>query len=175
MRVSGVTDLNYAFFEEFKRLDKLCGDLYKDQYGITHYIDDMKSVSGVDYQHIPDWKTDLDRLIRLRHIRNYLAHTEGAFNEEVCTQKDIEWLQSFYKRILNQLDPLAMLHQYFKEKQEMARRLIAQPPASQSPTPQSSSNHKILYGVVFFLTIIGGTLLVILILMALFIFSIFFG
>ena len=88
-------NLNHVLFEEFKHLDKLCGELYGDQRGVSHYIDDMKVVSGSVYQYIPNWKEDLDRLIRIRHIRNYLAHTEGAFNEDMCTPKDIEWSREF--------------------------------------------------------------------------------
>lgn len=37
-------NLNYAFFEEFKHLDKLCGELYGDKHGISKYIDDMRNV-----------------------------------------------------------------------------------------------------------------------------------
>lgn len=123
-----MNNLNYIFFEEFKHLDKLCGELYRDQYGVSHYIDDMKDVPQSDYQYIPNWKEDLKHLIRLRHIRNYLAHTEGSFNEELCTQKDIKWSQDFYKRILHQSDPLAMLYQHAKTKQ--AVRQVKTPPSS---------------------------------------------
>ena len=114
-------NLNYVFFEEYKHLDKLCGELYQDQHGISHYIDDMKNVSGNNSRYIPGWKEDLEKLIRLRHIRNYLAHTEGAFNEEICTQKDIEWSQEFHRHILNQSDPLAMLYRYSKAKQQTGK------------------------------------------------------
>lgn len=181
-----MSNLNYTFFEEFKRLDKVCGELCGEKHGVTHYIDEMKGISGNDYRHIPNWRADLEQLIRLRHIRNYLAHTEGSFNEEVCTQKDVEWLQSFYRRILNQSDPLAMLYQYIRAKQEMekARKL-----ASQSQAPQLSAqyniangrvqgtnvkknkNKEILYWVVFFLTLIGGVLLIGFIFVVLFIMS----
>lgn len=113
--------LNYTFFEEYKHLDKLCGELYREQRGISHYIDDMKEVSINTSRYIPNWKDDLDKLIRLRHIRNHLAHAEGAFNEKICTQKDIEWIQEFHKRILNQSDPLALLYQFSKAKQQMER------------------------------------------------------
>lgn len=113
-----MNNLNYVFFEEFKRLDKLCGELYKVQYGITCYIDDMKSVSEKDYRYISNWKSDLEQLRRLRHIRNHLAHTEGAFNEEVCIQSDIDWLRNFHKRILNQTDSLALLYQNSKAKKQ---------------------------------------------------------
>lgn len=102
--------LNYIFFEEFKRLDKLCGQLYGAQNGVTHYIDNMKTVPVNNYRYISGWNSDLKELIRLRHIRNYLAHTEGAFEEENCTQKDIDWVRGFHNRILHQSDPIALLH-----------------------------------------------------------------
>lgn len=114
-------NLNYVFFEEFKHLDKLCGELYGDPHGVSKYINDMKNMPQNDCWNIPNWKTDLELLIRLRHIRNNLAHTEGAFHEEMCTQKDIDWVRDFHRRILNQSDPLAMLYQYSKTKQQMTR------------------------------------------------------
>lgn len=118
-----MNNLNYVFFEEFKHLDKLCGELYKVQYGITRYIDDMKVVSEKDYRYISNWKYDLEQLRRLRHIRNLLAHTEGAFNEEVCTQSDIDWLRNFHKRILNQTDSLALLYQNSKTKKQTSNQI----------------------------------------------------
>lgn len=135
-------NLNHALFEEFKHLDKLCGELYGDQRGVSHYIDDMKDVSGSDYRYITNWKEDLDQLVRIRHIRNYLAHTEGAFNEDMCTSKDIEWSRDFRRRILNQSDPLALLRQHSAAKQRMAKakRLVYQP-----QTPQLSDQYIVEY------------------------------
>lgn len=168
-------NLNHILFEEFKHLDKICGELYGDQHGVSHYNDDMKSILENDYRYIPKWKEDLEQLIRIRHIRNYLAHTEGAFEENVCTQKDIEWSHDFYKRILNQSDPLALLRQYLKAKQSMAK---AQKPVFQPSTPhqlvrynvankktEEIRNHKdrrrsSLLWIVLFLVIFGGLLLV---------------
>lgn len=69
-----MNNLNHVFFEEYKSLDELCRQIYGSQPGITHYIDDMKRVPARDYRHIPNWETDLKRLIRIRHIRNDLAH-----------------------------------------------------------------------------------------------------
>lgn len=110
-------DSNYIFFEAFKQLDKLCTELYKTPHGVTHYIDDMKAASWDNYKDIPNWKTDLKELIRLRHIRNHLAHTQGAFHEDICTQNDIDWIKNFYQRIMNQSDPLALLYQTTHRKQ----------------------------------------------------------
>ena len=168
-------NLNHVLFEEFKHLDKLCRELYGDQRGVSHYIDDMKDVLGSDYRYIPNWKEDLDQLIRIRHIRNYLAHTEGAFNEDMCTPKDIEWSRDFYRRILNQSDPLALLRQHSEAKQRIAK---ANRPVYQPQTPQLSDQYIVAYEkagqiscnkgeksnglwwIVLLLVIIGGLLLV---------------
>lgn len=134
-------NLNYDFFEEYKVLDKLCRELYGGQNGVTQYIDDMKNVLKSDYLHISNWKEDLDQLIHLRHIRNNLAHTEGAFREEICTQRDIEWIQKFYRRILNQSDPMAMLHQYSKVKQKEVKSRTSD---YQFQTPKPSVQYNIV-------------------------------
>lgn len=115
-----MNDLNYIFFEEYKRLDKLCGELYDAPYGVTHYIDDMKSAPRDSYRRISSWNTDLRELIRLRHIRNYLAHAEGAFHEDVCVQSDIDLIKNFHQRIMNQSDPLAMLSKMSQPKQQQS-------------------------------------------------------
>lgn len=101
--------MNFIFLEEYKHLDKLCSELYDGQPGVTSYINDMKSVDWDNARRVPNWKVDLNNLIRLRHIRNHLAHTEGAFNEKLCTNDDVDWLKDFRRRILRQDDPLAIL------------------------------------------------------------------
>ena len=113
-----MNSLNNVLFEEFKSLDKLCGELYNEQYGVTHYINDMETVSLYDYRNIPNWKADLQSLKHVRHIRNNLAHAEGSFNEENCTQYDIDWIKDFRNRILNQTDPIAILYQNTKAKEQ---------------------------------------------------------
>lgn len=171
-----MNNLNYTFFEEIKHLDKLCSELYQDKHGITCYINEMKKVSEYNSQCVPGWKDDLQHLIRLRHIRNYLAHTEGAFNEENCTQKDIDWSQEFYSRILNQSDPLSVLYQNSKRKQQMSTvkpsrsqqqpvTLLQQgkPGILKSEGAGSSNKEKqSLKWITFYLAIIGTLLLVIL-------------
>lgn len=153
--------LNYTFFEEYKRLDKLCGDLYGEQHGISCYIEDMKaSVSNNDYRNIPDWTSDLQQLVRLRHIRNHLAHTEGAFHEKNCTQEDISWILNFYERILSRTDSLAMLYRYPKEKQESMRNKNADVQhdtinTDQQNAPEEENDEwKDSYWIIFFLIIV---------------------
>ena len=85
------------------------------QPGVTSYINDMKNMDWNDAREISNWKSDLSNLIRLRHIRNHLAHTEGAFDEKLCTSDDVNWMKDFRNRILKQTDPLAMLRINSKE------------------------------------------------------------
>ena len=103
--------INYTFFEEFKRLSKLCNDMYNSTCGVTNYIDDMLKVPHNKVFNIPSWTNDLMQLKRLRHIRNTLAHETDAFNNPLCTKADIEWIQAFYSRILTQSDPLSLFNQ----------------------------------------------------------------
>lgn len=103
-------NLNYVFFEEFKHLDKLCGEIYNTKNGVSSYIEDMKAKEIYNCSYIPNWESDLTHLIQYRHIRNQMAHTEGAFDTENCKQKDIDWVRNFYGRVMNQSDPLALLH-----------------------------------------------------------------
>lgn len=37
-----LTETDNLFFEEYKKLDKLCSDIYNDKYGISTYIKDME-------------------------------------------------------------------------------------------------------------------------------------
>lgn len=109
-----MNNLNLIFLEEYKQLDKLCSELYDGQPGVTSYINEMKNVNWNDARDIPNWKSDLNELKRLRHIRNHLAHTEGAFDEKLCTNEDVNWIKDFRNRILKQTDPLSLLGKYPK-------------------------------------------------------------
>ena len=107
-------NIAYTFFEEYKKLQRLCNDIYDSNNGVTNYIDDMNAVPISSSCMISNWMSDLKQLKRLRHIRNILAHEEGSFKMDMCTLSDVKWIQSFYNRILNQSDPLSVLHQMKK-------------------------------------------------------------
>lgn len=112
-----MNEKNYVFFEEYKQLDKLCRDMYPDK-GVTGYIDDMVNTYWHDYP-IKNWESDLTQLKKMRKLRNRLAHTEGAFTEDICTQMDIQFVQNFHKRIIDGTDPLAMKQQYCEKRHNM--------------------------------------------------------
>lgn len=140
-----MSKMNDAFLEEFKRVDKLCREIYDDDRGISSYIDDMKAVPGYESSKIPKWDETLSNLKRLRHIRTQLAHEVGTMNAEMCDRRDIDWLKAFRQSILDTSDPVAVL----------TRRSAAQrPPRRTAPayrqpysgyvrqTPYSDSENK---------------------------------
>ncbi len=108
-----MSDLNKVFFNEYSKLDKLCREIYgnlpkENLKGVTNYIDDMKNTPSHISARVPQWDDCLHSLIHIRHIRNHLAHEPGAFNEELCTDNDIQWVHYFHHSILNGTDPLSM-------------------------------------------------------------------
>ena len=105
-----------SFMESYKRLDKICKEMYEADKGVTAYIDDMEEkLSGSRYFY--DWQDDLKMLKHYRWLRNQIAHEIDVNEDDSCTKDDIEWINGFYDRIMKQEDPLAL---YRKTTQEFA-------------------------------------------------------
>lgn len=159
-------NLNDTFLEEFKRLDKLCKEMYQSDKGITSYIEDMKHVSPYESRCIPNWDFDLKQLTNLRHLRNRLTHDVGTLNINMCTQSDINWLHSFYGRIFNQTDPIALLCRNKREQSKQVTNLptLHQIPYTYStpPQPKHSTGARIVLYIIAGVAI-GGILAAILI------------
>ncbi len=100
---------NIIFFDEYKKLDKLCSEMYgKNSGGITCYLNDMMAVPFMQRNRIPEWNQTYDRLRELRHIRNQMAHGEGSFEDYPCSEEDVLWLFEFRSKIMHISDPLAV-------------------------------------------------------------------
>lgn len=97
-----MNELNVIFLEKYKHLDKLCRDMFGTEKGVTDYINSARN--NIYLQNNADIKT----LVRLRHIRNQLGHDIDAFNTPMCSQRDIDWLDNFYKKVYNVSDPLSL-------------------------------------------------------------------
>lgn len=108
--------MNYQdskFFEAYKRLDKLCGEVFGCKNGVSEYISQMeKSPQG--YRSVDSWKSDYDKLKHIRWVRNQIAHEYSDY--EISTEDDIEFAELFYKRIMTQDDPFARLIRAEQEK-----------------------------------------------------------
>ena len=107
-----MNNCNSEFFDEFKRLDKLCREIYgrsiDNKLGVTLYLEDMASKASTGAALVPNWKSDYNRLRRLRSIRNELAHSPNTFSQEMCSKDDVEFIRSFYSRITSRTDPLSL-------------------------------------------------------------------
>ena len=101
-------ELNIEFLEQYKRLDKLCKDIFSSSEGVSSYILDMESKSYKEKQTVAHWDIIYNQLKHARHMRNKLAH-EIDIDTKYCEQLDIDWIKQFYESILNQTDPLALL------------------------------------------------------------------
>lgn len=114
--VSAMTQLDNEFFEEYKRLDRLCSDMYSCRDGIRQYLEDMECQFSEGEKTIPHWAQDYRKLRGLRRTRNTLAHNVSEY--QVCTEQDVENVIDFADRIMRQQDPLAMLNLYNSRDEE---------------------------------------------------------
>lgn len=142
--------LDRELFEEFKRVDGICRDMFSSQRGVSEYIEQMERDFAYGRQRIPLWERDYRSLKRVRWLRNQIAHEMTATD---CTTDDVGYLQAFHDRLLQQKDPLAVLRR---------ARKVAQPTAPQRRVSYSnqepvSMGKELLWGlfVVGVLIILG--------------------
>lgn len=93
-------------FDEFKRVDMICGDMFSCRHGISEYIHEMERTASYGRYRVPLWDEDYRNLKHIRWLRNQLVHEMAAVN---CDRSDVEWLEDFHRRILSGQDPLAVL------------------------------------------------------------------
>lgn len=113
-------EIAWEFFEEYKKLDSLCQQLLCSKNGVTQYIVELEEVRGLvkrDHYLYVIWRTDVQRLKKMRKIRNVLAHDINAFQEQEIAEEDIIWLKNFYRRIIEQEDVFSLLNK--KKEDEM--------------------------------------------------------
>jgi len=94
------------FFESYKHLDLLCGDIFNCKNGISEYIQQMEETHLPKYK-ITDWAEDYQMLKHVRWVRNQIAHNTS--DSSFSTKADLKFVKSFYHRIMTQDDPFARL------------------------------------------------------------------
>lgn len=152
-------ELDRELFDEYKRLDSICRDMFSSQRGVSEYIDRMDQTPVYIRAEVYSWEDDYRTLKRLRWLRNQIAHEMYASD---CGVDDIVRLRDFYDRILRQQDPLAVLRRAEQAQQRRSSQVCAaERPQTRAVIqndipkriPQSSSNkeRKTLRGVVAFL------------------------
>lgn len=116
-------DLNVKFQERYKELDALCKDIFSCSEGITAYISTMENSCARFSRYVSDWNLIYRQLKCMRSKRNKLAHEVGAFESDLCTEYDIDFLVNFYNSILNRKDPLAIANKAERENKERLKKL----------------------------------------------------
>ncbi len=96
------------FFENYKCLDKICGEIFGYTNGVSEYIRAMEEEHGqLDLR--SDWVRDYKQLKHVRWVRNQIAHE--AADERISKDDDTRFVLDFYDRIMRQTDPLAVYYQ----------------------------------------------------------------
>ena len=96
-----------SFIDSYKRLEKLCNEIYGDNHGLSSYIDEMiNNPSGSRY--VAGWDEVLKQLKHYRWVRNQIVHEPDCTEDNMCETGDAEWLESFHLRIMSASDPLSM-------------------------------------------------------------------
>ncbi len=106
--------------DAYKRLERLCGELYGKKYGVSLYIDEMINTPNGEY-YVPEWKDDLKKLKHYRWVRNQIAHEPDCREADMCNREDVEWLERFYSRIMNTTDPLARYRKAQRKRTKSAQ------------------------------------------------------
>ena len=134
--------LNLEFQEEYKRLDRLCKDYLSSTEGVSEYIRQMESTPWSNRRYVFTWEDDYKQLKHIRWVRNQLAHEVGTLNSDICTADDLDWVQSFYNRIMDGSDPFTVIRKAKAEEalrakqQEQARKAtVADHPKQTQPKP----------------------------------------
>ena len=96
-----------SFLESYKHLEKICSEMFRNDRGLSAYIDEMiNNPNGSRY--VNSWDEDLKKLKHYKWVRNQISHVPGCNESNMCDESDKKWLDDFYYRIMNQKDPLAM-------------------------------------------------------------------
>lgn len=111
--------------ESYKRLEKLCGEIYNENHGVSAYIDEMLSVSDGEV-YVPEWNDRLKKLKHYRWVRNRIAHDPDCREEDMCDSDDAAWLEWFHESVMTGTDPLAC-YRRAKSRQKKAPIYVPRP------------------------------------------------
>lgn len=159
---------NLMFLEAYKELDELCKQVLSSDRGVSVYIDEMSHESR-GYR-IPGWERDYKKLKHLRWIRNRLVHENGSFEQNLVSVEDIEWLRTFYRRIIECADPFSLLNQSINLNGKISKpkQFPKSYKESLSRNEDLSDRNIILVGI-----IIAGLILVGIVILGIILFGIF--
>lgn len=127
-------NINTEFFDAYKRLNKLCNEMYDTNAGVTAYIDDMLSKDSMGTRIVPGWRETLATLKKLRWVRNQLAHEANvSMDEDFCDRNQVIWLENFREQIMATEDPIAQYRRYFEKQTSVKRKGSSKPQEQKKP------------------------------------------
>lgn len=127
--------LDNEFFEAYKRLDRLCSDIYGCRNGVSQYIEDMERASYRGRFADSSWEQAYKTLKHLRWVRNQIAHDSGEI--QICEECDIQDVSDLYDDIMSGCDPLTQLRRY-RENSSAVKGTVRRAKPTAMPT---ASNH----------------------------------
>lgn len=125
-----------GFIEEYKRLERLCGDIMGAERGISAYIDAMVAAPQGAFL-VSGWDEDLKQLKHYRWVRNRIAHEPGCTEQNMTTPGDTAWIGRFYRRMQNRTDPLAAYTAATRKTKSAKPRPVAR---KKGKEPNTASN-----------------------------------
>lgn len=96
-----------GFIDEYKRLEKLCGQALGEDGRVTAYIDAMRAIPDGE-RYVSTWQEDLKRLKHYRWMRNRIVHEPDCNEKNMCAPEDAKWLRNFRTRLEKHRDPLTL-------------------------------------------------------------------
>ncbi len=138
MSVRQVSDLHIAdndFFEAYKRLDKLCSEMYSCQNGVSEYIAQMERLTYNGQYRVSSWDTDYKTLKHVRWVRNQIAHDSGSY--QISEPDDLDFVQDFRSRIFSGDDPLTLLRKAIESEGNLRKLQKKQASETKIQRPQA--------------------------------------
>ena len=163
-RVSNLNLADNNFFEAYKRLDKLCSEMYTCQNGVSEYITQMERRTNIGQYRVPSWNDDYKQLKHIRWVRNKIAHDSGSL--QISDAGDLDFVQDFYTRIFTGSDPLTMLrkaneakHKNLSRQKKQQKIYVEEPTVVYTNTPNKKKSRSWI-GILLALGIIALAFLI---------------
>lgn len=110
-----MTPLEIEYFDEYKKIDRICKDMDSSYIGLTSYIDRMYNMYEYGLRYVGTWEDDLKVLKRLRRVRNSIAHDD---EQSICNERDLRDLKQFHDDLLSLSDPLAIINRELEARKK---------------------------------------------------------
>lgn len=104
------------YMEAYKKLDKLCKEIFYSEKGVSSYIEEMENESRWGERYVLGWNEIYKKLKHYRWVRNQYAHEVDALDRIDINVHDIEWLENFTQMIMERKDPFSKLREYKEER-----------------------------------------------------------